>query len=176
MGQFGAPSLITRNTNDMQQVQMLVQMSATVMVSAPMLGIVGIIMAVRQDAGLSWLMAVAVPVVLLVVSLIAVRMVPAFTKMQARIDRIDQIMREQLTGIRVVRAFVHEDEERSRFARASGEVMETPLHAGNLMALIFPVVMLVMNLSSVAVISRPVQAAESCSTTAVHRGIQPALR
>ncbi len=152
VGQFGAPSLITRNTNDVQQVQMLVQMSATVMVSAPMLAIGGVIMAVRQDAGLSWLMAVAVPVLLIIVSLIVVRMVPAFTKMQARIDRINQIMREQLTGIRVVRAFVREDEERARFGRASEDVMQTALRAGNLMALMFPAVMLVMNLSSVAVI------------------------
>jgi len=152
VGQFGAPSLITRNTNDVQQVQMLVQMSATVMVSAPMLAIGGVIMAVRQDAGLSWLMAVAVPVLLVIVSLIVVRMVPAFTKMQARIDRVNQIMREQLTGIRVVRAFVREDEERARFGAASEDVMATALRAGNLMALMFPAVMLVMNLSSVAVI------------------------
>jgi len=152
VGQFGAPSLITRNTNDVQQVQMLVQMSATVMVSAPMLAIGGIIMAVRQDAGLAWLMAVAIPVLLIIVSLIVVRMVPAFTKMQARIDRINQIMREQLTGIRVIRAFVREREERARFENASADVMETALRAGNLMALMFPAVMLVMNLSSAAVI------------------------
>ncbi|WP_431802511.1 ABC transporter ATP-binding protein [Microbacterium sp. bgisy203] len=152
VGQFGAPSLITRNTNDVQQVQMLVQMSATVMVSAPMLAIGGIIMAVRQDAGLSWLMAVSIPVLLLVVSLIVVRMVPAFTAMQARIDRVNQILREQLTGIRVVRAFVREDRERARFGKASEDVMETALRAGYLMALMFPAVMLVMNLSSVAVI------------------------
>ncbi|BDV30167.1 ABC transporter ATP-binding protein [Microbacterium terricola] len=152
VGQFGAPSLITRNTNDVQQVQMLVQMSATVMVSAPMLAIGGVIMAVRQDAGLSWLMAVAVPVLLVIVSLIVVRMVPAFTQMQARIDRVNQIMREQLTGIRVVRAFVREREERARFTGASEDVMSTALRAGNLMALMFPAVMLVMNLSSVAVI------------------------
>ncbi len=152
VGQFGAPSLITRNTNDVQQVQMLVQMSATVMVSAPMLAIGGIIMAVRQDAGLSWLMAVAIPVLLLAVSLIVVRMVPAFTQMQARIDRLNQILREQLTGIRVIRAFVRESEERQRFGGASEGVMQTALRAGNLMALMFPVVMLVMNLSSAAVI------------------------
>jgi len=152
VGQFGAPSLITRNTNDVQQVQMLVQMSATVMVSAPMLAIGGVIMAVRQDAGLSWLMAVAVPVLLVTVSLIVVRMVPAFTKMQARIDRINQILREQLTGIRVIRAFVRENEERQRFGQASESVMETALRAGNLMALMFPAVMLVMNVSSTAVI------------------------
>ncbi|MBN9178383.1 MAG: ABC transporter ATP-binding protein [Microbacterium sp.] len=152
VGQFGAPSLITRNTNDVQQVQMLVQMSATVMVSAPMLAIGGIIMAVRQDAGLSWLMLVAIPVLLIAVALIVVRMVPAFTRMQARIDRLNQILREQLTGIRVIRAFVREREERERFGGASADVMETALRAGNLMALMFPVVMLVMNLSSAAVI------------------------
>ena len=152
IGQFGAPSLITRNTNDVQQVQMLVQMSATVMVSAPILAIGGVIFAVQQDAGLSWLMAVAIPVLLVVVSLIIVRMVPAFTQMQARIDRVNQIMREQLSGIRVIRAFVRETEERTRFRSASDGVMDTALRAGNLMALMFPAVMLVMNLSSVAVI------------------------
>ena len=152
VGQFGAPSLITRNSNDVQQVQMLVQVSATLMVSAPILAIGGVIFAVRQDAGLSWLMAVAIPVLLVIVGLIVWRMVPAFTRMQKRIDRVNQIMREQLTGIRVVRAFVREREERARFAGASSDVQETALRAGNLMALMFPAVMLVMNLSSVAVI------------------------
>lgn len=152
VGQFGAPSLITRNTNDVQQVQMLVQMSATLMISAPMLAIGGVIMAVRQDAGLSWLMAVSIPVLLVIVGLIVWRMVPAFTQMQQRIDRVNQIMREQLSGIRVVRAFVREREERARFATASDDVKDTALRAGNLMALMFPSVMLVMNLSSVAVI------------------------
>ncbi len=152
IGQFGAPSLITRNTNDIQQVQMLVQVSATLMVSAPMLAIGGVVMAVSQDVGLSWLIAVAVPLLLVIVSLIVVRMVPAFTQMQARIDRVNQILREQLTGIRVVRAFVREREERERFEGASDGVMETGLRAGNLMALMFPAVMLVMNLSSIAVI------------------------
>ncbi|MHC2997816.1 ABC transporter ATP-binding protein [Microbacterium sp. HJ5] len=152
VGQFGAPSLITRNTNDVQQVQMLVQVSATLMVSAPILAIGGVIFAVRQDAGLSWLMAVAIPVLLVIVGLIVWRMVPAFTKMQKRIDRVNQIMREQLTGIRVVRAFVREREEQARFERASADVQETALRAGNLIALMFPAVMLVMNVSSVAVI------------------------
>src|SRR5688572_6056547 len=152
VGQFGAPSLITRNTNDVQQVQMLVQVSATLMISAPMLAIGGVIMAVRQDAGLAWLMAVAIPVLLIIVGLIVWRMVPAFTQMQKRIDRVNQIMREQLTGIRVVRAFVREREERARFEGASDDVQESALRAGNLMALMFPAVMLVMNVSSVAVI------------------------
>ncbi len=152
VGQFGAPSLITRNTNDVQQVQMLVQVSATLMISAPMLAIGGVIMAVSQDVGLSWLMAVAIPVLLVIVGLIVWRMVPAFTLMQKRIDRVNQIMREQLTGIRVIRAFVREREEQARFGGASDDVKATALRAGNLMAIMFPAVMLVMNLSSVAVI------------------------
>ena len=152
VGQYGAPSLITRSTNDVQQVQMLVQVSATLMVSAPMLAIGGVVMAVSMDAGLSWLMAVAIPVLLIIVGLIVWLMVPAFTKMQTRIDRLNQIMREQLTGIRVVRAFVREREERARFAVASDEVQQTALTAGNLMALMFPAVMLVLNVSSIAVI------------------------
>lgn len=152
VGQFGPPSLITRNTNDVQQVQMLVQVSATLMVSAPILAIGGVIFAVQQDVGLSWLMAVSIPILLVIVSLIVVRMVPAFRLMQKKIDRVNQIMREQLTGIRVVRAFVREPEERARFERGSAEVMETALRAGNLIALMFPAVMLVLNVSSVAVI------------------------
>ena len=152
VGRFGAPSLITRNTNDVQQVQMLVQVSATLMISAPMLAIGGVIMAISQDVGLSWLMAVAIPVLLVIEGLIVWRMVPAFTQMQKRIDRVNQIMREQLSGIRVVRAFVRERQERTRFEAASDDVMATGLRAGNLMALMFPAVMLVMNVSSVAVI------------------------
>lgn len=152
VGQFGPASLITRGTNDVQQVQMLVQVSATLMVSAPMLAVGGVIMAIRQDAGLAWLMAVTIPVLLVIVGLIVWRMVPAFARMQQRIDRVNQVMREQLAGIRVVRAFVREDHERARFAAASGDVMSAALRAGNLMALTFPAVMLVLNVSSVAVI------------------------
>jgi len=152
VGQFGAPSLITRNTNDVQQVQMLVQMSATVMVAAPILSIGGIIFAIRQDVGLSWLMAVSVPVLLIIVSLIVVRMTPAFRAMQKRIDRVNQILREQLTGIRVVRAFVREPEEHARFTTASEDVMESAVRAGNLMAIMFPAVTIVLNVSSAAVI------------------------
>jgi len=152
VGQFGAPSLITRNTNDVQQVQMLVQMSATVMVSAPILSIGGIIFAIRQDVGLSWLMGVSIPVLLVIVSLLVVRMVPAFRAMQKRIDRVNQIMREQLTGIRVVRAFVREPQERARFTKASEDVMESAVRAGNLMAIMFPAVTIVLNVSSAAVI------------------------
>lgn len=149
---FGAPSLITRSTNDVQQVQQLVLMSATMLVTAPMLSIGGVIMAVRQDVQLSWLIAVAVPVLLVAVGLITVRMVPLFRKMQKRIDTVNRVLREQLTGIRVVRAFVREEIETDRFARANEDVTDTALRAGRLMALAFPVVMLVLNVSSVAVI------------------------
>ncbi|MFJ6079319.1 ABC transporter ATP-binding protein [Pseudarthrobacter sp. NPDC092419] len=149
---FGAPSLITRSTNDVQQVQQLVLMSATMLVTAPMLSIGGVIMAIRQDVELSWLIAVAVPVLLLAVGLITARMVPLFRKMQKRIDTVNRVLREQLTGIRVVRAFVREDIETARFASANEDVTDTALRAGRLMALAFPVVMLVLNVSSVAVI------------------------
>ncbi|MFD0046572.1 ABC transporter ATP-binding protein [Pseudarthrobacter scleromae] len=149
---FGAPSLITRSTNDVQQVQQLVLMSATMLVTAPMLSIGGVIMAIRQDVQLSWLIAVAVPVLLVAVGLLTARMVPLFRKMQKRIDTVNRVLREQLTGIRVVRAFVREDIETDRFARANEDVTDTALRAGRLMALAFPVVMLVLNVSSVAVI------------------------
>ncbi|MUU72043.1 ABC transporter ATP-binding protein [Pseudarthrobacter sp. GA104] len=149
---FGAPSLITRSTNDVQQVQQLVLMSATMLVTAPMLSIGGVIMAVRQDVQLSWLIAVAVPVLLVAVGLLTARMVPLFRKMQKRIDTVNRVLREQLTGIRVVRAFVREDIETARFAQANDDVTDTALRAGRLMALAFPVVMLVLNVSSVAVI------------------------
>ncbi|MDP9695670.1 UNVERIFIED_ORG: ATP-binding cassette subfamily B protein [Arthrobacter globiformis] len=149
---FGPASLITRSTNDVQQVQQLVLMSATLMVAAPMLSIGGVVMAVRQDAQLSWLIAVSVPALLLGVGVIISRMVPLFRLMQLRIDAVNRVLREQLAGIRVVRAFVREDLETERFAGANADVTDTALRAGRLMALAFPVVMLVLNVSSVAVI------------------------
>jgi ATP-binding cassette subfamily B protein len=152
VSRFGAPSLITRSTNDVQQIQQLVLMSATLMVTAPMLSIGGVIMAVRQDLQLSWLIAVSVPVLMLAVWLIVSRMVPLFRLMQTRIDTVNRVLREQLTGIRVVRAFVREDIETARFGRANEDVTDTALRAGRLMALAFPTVMLVLNVSSVAVI------------------------
>ncbi|MDO5729977.1 MAG: ABC transporter ATP-binding protein [Actinomycetaceae bacterium] len=152
VGEFGPPSLITRNTNDVQQVQMLVQSGSALMVSAPMLAIGGMVMALRQDVGLSWIMAVSIPALLIVVALIIVRMVPAFKLMQQRIDGLNQTLREQLTGIRVIRAFVREENERERFDDTSAGVMEVAIRAGNLMALTFPAIMLVMNVSSIAVI------------------------
>ncbi|MCA4135268.1 ABC transporter ATP-binding protein [Arthrobacter sp. M4] len=152
VSKFGAPSLITRTTNDVQQVQQLVLMSCTMMVAAPMLSIGGVIMAIRQDAQLSWLIAVCVPVLLAAVGLIVTRMVPLFRKMQVRIDTVNRVLREQLTGIRVVRAFVREGLETDRFRLANDDVTDVALRAGRLMALMFPVVMLVLNISSVAVI------------------------
>ncbi|MGV8884109.1 MAG: ABC transporter ATP-binding protein [Microbacteriaceae bacterium] len=149
---FGAPSLITRSTNDVQQVQMLVLMTCTILVSAPILAIGGVIMALRQDVQLSWIIAVSVPVLLVAIGLIIVRMVPLFRMMQERIDTVNRVLREQLTGIRVVRAFVREDRETARFARANDDVTDTAVRAGRLFAIVFPVVMLVLNVSSVAVI------------------------
>ena len=149
---FGAPSLITRSTNDVQQVQMLVLMTCTLLVSAPILAIGGVIMALRQDAELSGIIAVAVPALLIGVGSIVVRMVPLFRLMQARIDAVNRVLREQLTGIRVVRAFVREVEETARFRRANEDVTRTATSAGRLFAVVFPIVMFVLNVSSVAVI------------------------
>ena len=152
MSRFGAPSLITRTTNDVQQVQMLVMTTCTMLVAAPILSIGGIIMAIRLDARLSWVIAVSVPAMMVALGLIMARMVPLFRQMQVRIDGINRILREQLSGIRVVRAFVREEVEARRFAVTSGEVADANLRAGRLMALIFPVIMIVLNVSSVAVV------------------------
>ncbi|TQS31209.1 ABC transporter ATP-binding protein [Microbispora sp. KK1-11] len=152
VAEFGAPSLITRNTNDVQQIQMLVVMTCTMLVAAPIMGVGGIIMALRQDVGLSWLMLVCVPVLLISIGLIVFRMVPQFRAMQTRIDVVNQVLREQLSGIRVVRAFVREREETDRFAGANDELTGTALRVGRLTALIFPTVMLILNASSVAVL------------------------
>jgi ATP-binding cassette subfamily B multidrug efflux pump len=149
---FGAPSLITRSTNDVQQVQMLVLMSCTMLVSAPILSVGGVIMALRQDVQLSWIMVVAIPVLLGIMSLIIARMLPLFRLMQIRIDTINRVLREQLSGIRVVRAFVRETRESARFADANAAVTETAVKSGRLFALMFPVVLLVLNVSSVAVL------------------------
>jgi ATP-binding cassette subfamily B protein len=149
---FGAPSLITRSTNDVQQVQMLVLMTCTMLVSAPILAIGGVIMAMRQDLELSWLIAVSVPVLLVAVGLIVTRMVPLFRLMQKRLDRVNLVLREQLTGIRVIRAFVREPLETDRFEVANAEITDTATRAGRLMVLMFPIVMAVLNVSSVAVL------------------------
>ncbi|GHE37206.1 multidrug ABC transporter ATP-binding protein [Streptosporangium violaceochromogenes] len=149
---FGAPSLITRGTNDVQQVQMLVVMTCTMLVAAPIMCVGGVIMALQQDVGLSWLMLVCVPVLLVSIGLIGSRMVPQFRAMQTRIDVVNRVLREQLSGIRVVRAFVREREETRRFAEANDALTQTALRVGRLTALIFPLVMLILNASSVAVL------------------------
>lgn len=151
VNRFGAPSLITRSTNDVQQVQMLVLMTCTMMVAAPIMCVGGVIMALREDVGLSWLMVVCVPVLVIAIGLVIVRMVPMFRQMQTRIDAINRILREQITGIRVVRAFVREPQETQRFEVANADVTRIATSAGRLQAMIFPIVMLVLNLSSVAV-------------------------
>ncbi|SDS44668.1 ATP-binding cassette, subfamily B [Nocardioides scoriae] len=149
---FGAPSLITRETNDVQQVQMLVLMSCTLMVTAPIMMVGGVVMAMREDLGLSWLLAVAVPVLVLVIGLIIRRMVPSFRAMQERIDEVNRLLREQITGVRVVRAFVREPYETERFARANGDLTDVSIRAGRWLAAMFPAVMLIANVSSVAVL------------------------
>ncbi|MFD5246003.1 ABC transporter ATP-binding protein [Amycolatopsis sp. NPDC058340] len=152
VGQFGTPSLITRTTNDVQQVQMLTLMAFTLMVSAPIMCFGGIIMALNQDVTLSWLLVLAVPILGLSVGVIIAKMRPAFRLMQERIDKINQILREQIMGIRVIRAFVKDTHERRRFTKANTELLDVSLIVGRLMALMFPIVMLVMNASSVAVL------------------------
>jgi ATP-binding cassette subfamily B multidrug efflux pump len=152
VNRFGAPSLITRSTNDVQQVQMLVLTSCTMLVSAPIMCVGGVVMALQEDAGLSWLVAVSVPVLALSIGAVVVRMVPKFRLLQERIDAVNRVLREQITGIRVVRAFVREPHERARFGVTNHEVTDVATAAGRLQALIFPIVMLVLNASSVAVL------------------------
>lgn len=152
MGTFGAPSLITRTTNDVQQVQMLVLMTFTMMVSAPIMCVGGVIMALNQDVPLSGLLLVIVPVLGILVSLIVRRMRPLFRGVQERIDTVNRVLREQITGIRVIRAFVRDRHERERFAGASTDLYDVSLRAGRLMSMMFPLVMLIVNLSSVAVV------------------------
>ncbi|MCU1357656.1 MAG: Xenobiotic-transporting ATPase [Acidimicrobiales bacterium] len=149
---FGAPSLITRITNDVTQVQMFVLMTCTLLVAAPITCVGGIVMALREDVGLSWILTVSIPLLITGVGLVVWRMVPQFRVMQIRIDGLNQVLREQITGIRVVRAFVREPAERERFAKVNADVTETALRAGRLQAFMFPIVMLVLNGSSVAVL------------------------
>lgn len=152
ISQFGAGSLITRNTNDVQQVQMLAMMGATMLVSAPLLAIGGIVMALRQDVGLSWLIAVSVPVLLLIAGFTISRMVPLFRSYQSKLDAVNRILREQLTGVRVVRAFVREPIEAERFRGANTDIMVVGRKVGSLFVLLFPLAMLVLNVTVVGVI------------------------
>ena len=152
VAQFGAPSLITRITNDVQQVQMLVLMTCTLLLSAPFTSIGGVFLAMDQDLGLSRILMFSIPILAVLLGLIIGSMVPSFRKMQERIDRINEILREQLTGIRIVRAFVREPEEKKRFNDANAAVTEVALRGGRLQALMFPTATLVINISSVAVV------------------------
>ncbi|GAA3171105.1 ABC transporter ATP-binding protein [Nonomuraea roseoviolacea] len=152
VNRFGAPSLITRTTNDVQQVQLLVLMTLTMMVAAPIMCVGGIVLALRQDTALSSLLLVVLPVMIVLVGVIVMRMRPLFRTMQERIDRINQVLREQITGIRVIRAFVRDRHERERFGVANDRLTDVSLRVGRLMALMFPSVMLVVNVSSVAVV------------------------
>ncbi|MFI6469010.1 ABC transporter ATP-binding protein [Streptomyces sp. NPDC050516] len=152
VGHFGAPSLITRTTNDVQQVQMLVLMAFTLMVSAPIMCVGGIIMALGQDVPLSAVLLAVVPVLGIAVSLIVRRMRPLFRTMQTRLDTVNRVLREQITGNRVIRAFVRDEYEQGRFRGANTELTDVSLATGRLMALMFPTVMTVVNVSSVAVV------------------------
>jgi ATP-binding cassette, subfamily B, multidrug efflux pump len=149
---FGAPSLITRSTNDVQQVQMLVLLTCTLMVSAPIMCVGGIIMALREDVGLSWLIVLSVTVLVAAVGTIVSKMIPAFRQMQKKIDEVNRVLREQISGIRVVRAFVREPVEQRRFGTANKDLSDTALRTGRLLAFMFPSVMIVLNVSSVAVL------------------------
>ena len=152
VNQFGAPSLITRETNDVQQVQMLVLMGGTLMVSAPIMMVGGVVMAVHVNLGLSWLVVLVVPTLALSIGFIVTRMVPSFAKMQERIDEVNRLLREQITGVRVVRAFVREPHETARFAEANQDLTQVSIAAGRWLAGMFPTVMLVANLASVGVL------------------------
>jgi ATP-binding cassette, subfamily B, multidrug efflux pump len=149
---FGTPTLITRTTNDVQQVQMLAIMTFTLLLSAPIMCVGGIVLALNQDVPLSSLLLVAVPLLGVIVLLIIARMRPLFRQMQERLDTINRVLREQISGVRVIRAFVRDPQERDRFEGASTQLFDVSLGAGKLMALMFPSVMLVLNLSTTAVV------------------------
>jgi ATP-binding cassette subfamily B protein len=151
MNKFGAPSLITRSTNDVQQVQMLVLMTCVMLVGAPITMIGGVVMALREDAGLSWIILAAVVLLGAGIVVLITKMGPLFQLMQSRIDTLNRVLREQITGIRVVRAFVREPHEAARFERANSELVDTTTTVGRLMAFLFPFVGFVMNISTVGV-------------------------
>ena len=152
VGKFGSATLITRNTNDVQQVQMLVLMTLNFMVSTPIMCIGGIIMALREDVGLSWLVWVSVPVLFVVVAILVYLLMPLFRRMQGQVDDINGVLREQITGIRVIRAFVREPFEADRYADANRALTETSVKVGNLFVLMFPAIMMVLHLATAAVL------------------------
>ncbi|WP_137875484.1 ABC transporter ATP-binding protein [Rhodococcus sp. Q] len=152
VGLFGAPSLITRNTNDVQQIQMVVVISCTILVAAPIMCIGGVVMSIEQSQGLAWVLAVAVPVLALTMFLVVRKMVPEFRSMQVRIDAINRVLREQITGIRVVRAFVRERDEVQRFGETNDSLVSVALRVGRLMAFMSPAVLMIANLTSISVL------------------------
>ncbi len=152
MGHFGTPTLITRGTNDVQQVQMTFMMTMNFMVSAPIMAIGGIIMAMREDAGLSWLVWVSVAVLLGVISALIAKLMPLFRVMQDKLDAINGTLREQITGIRVVRAFVREAHETERFTEANEDITQLSLKIGNLFVTMFPIITVVLNVATGAVL------------------------
>lgn len=151
VSKFGAPSLITRNTNDVQQLQQMVLMTAIMIVAAPLTMIGGIFMALREDIGLSWLIVVAVVLLGIIIGALIIQMTPLFKAMQAKIDTLNRVLREQISGLRVIRAFVREPTEAARFDAANADLADTATRVGRRMMTMFPAVMFVMNLSSVAV-------------------------
>jgi ATP-binding cassette subfamily B protein len=152
MDHFGTASLITRNTNDVQQIQLFVQMALTLMVIAPIMSVGGVILAVKEGAALSPLLAVAVPVMAIFIGTVVAKVVPEFRKMQVKIDRVNQVLREQITGVRVIRAFVRNRSEVGRFADANADLTTTALRVNRVFALALPALMAILNLSSVAVL------------------------
>jgi ATP-binding cassette subfamily B multidrug efflux pump len=152
VGHFGAPSLITRTTNDVQQIQMLTLMAFTLMVSAPIMCVGGVVLALGLDVPLSGVLVAVVPVLGICVTLIVRRLRPLFRTMQQRLDTVNRVLREQITGNRVIRAFVRDTYEQRRFHGSNTELTDVALRTGNLLALMFPVVMTVVNLSSIAVV------------------------
>jgi ATP-binding cassette, subfamily B, multidrug efflux pump len=152
VGKFGAPSLITRTTNDVQQIQMLVLMSATMLVNAPIACVGGVVMALREDVSLSRLLIIAVPLLVGSIGFLIGRMLPQFRDMQPKIDEVNRVLREQIGGMRVIRAFVREPAEAARFDGANASLTATALRVGKLQAMIFPTVILIFNASSVAVL------------------------
>lgn len=152
MNRFGTASLITRNTNDVQQVQLFLLIGLTILVSAPIMAIGGIVMAIREDATLSWLLVVIVPLMAAVIGVLLMRAVPLFRQVQVKIDRLTEVLREQITGVRVVRAFIRGRSERERFETANADLTLTSLRVNRIFALAFPSLLAIMNLSTVAIL------------------------
>jgi ABC-type multidrug transport system fused ATPase/permease subunit len=152
MNRFGTPSLITRNTNDVQQIQIFLQMALTLMIIAPVMCVGGVFMAIREGSALSPLLAVVIPLMGVVIGVLVVLVVPLFRSMQVKLDRINRVLREQITGVRVIRAFIKAEAEQDRFRAANADLTATALRANRILALAIPVVMAILNLSSVAVL------------------------